>query len=63
MVWPSHFGPLNLVLRPLSQIALGWYMAWEAVDAVFDNNKKKKNLVVAPMLDIDGYGLMASANW
>ena len=46
-----------------SQVALGWYMAWEAVDAVTDTNKKKKSITVAPMVDIDGYGLMVSASW
>lgn len=46
-----------------SQVVLGWYMAWEAVDAVFDNNAKKKGLAVTPMLGLDGFGLMARASW
>ena len=46
-----------------SQVMLGWYMAWEAVDSVFDNNKKKKGVAVAPMAMLDGFGLSASANW
>ena len=46
-----------------SQVILGWYMAWEAVDSVFDNNKKKKGVSVAPMAMQDGFGLSASANW
>ena len=46
-----------------SQVLLGWYMAWEAVDSVSDNNKKKKGVTVAPMALRDGYGLSASANW
>jgi hypothetical protein len=46
-----------------SQVVLGWYMAWEAVDAVFDSNKKKKGVTVAPMAGLDGFGLMARADW
>lgn len=46
-----------------SQVVLGWYMAWEAVDAVFDNNAKKKGVAVTPMLGLDGFGLMARASW
>lgn len=46
-----------------SQVVLGWYMAWEAVDAVFDNNQKKKGVTVTPMVGLDGFGLMARANW
>lgn len=46
-----------------SQVFLGWYMAWEAVDAVFENSEKKKGLTVAPMVDLDGFGIMARANW
>jgi hypothetical protein len=46
-----------------SQVVLGWYMAWEAVDAVFDNNQKKKGVVVTPMVGLDGFGLMAKGSW
>jgi len=47
-----------------SQVVLGWYMAYEAVDTVFENNgKKKKGLTVAPMAGLDGFGLMAHAEW
>ena len=46
-----------------SQVILGWYMAWEAVDSVFDNNKKKKGVAFAPMAMLDGFGLSASASW
>jgi hypothetical protein len=47
-----------------SQVVLGWYMAWEAVDTVMDTNKnKKKGVTVAPMVDIDGFGLIANASW
>lgn len=47
-----------------SQVALGWYMAYEAVDTVFENNGKKKTGVsVAPMAGLDGFGLMAHAEW
>jgi hypothetical protein len=46
-----------------SQVFLGWYMAWEAVDAVFENSGKKKGVAVAPMVDLDGFGIMARASW
>ncbi len=47
-----------------SQVVLGWYMAFEAVDTVFENNgKKEKGLAVAPMAGLDGFGLMAHAEW
>jgi len=47
-----------------SQVVLGWYMAWEAVNSVMDSNaQEKKGLKVAPMAGLDGFGLMASANW
>ena len=46
-----------------SQVVLGWYMAYEAVDAVFENNQKKKGIAVTPMVGIDGFGLMARASW
>jgi membrane-associated phospholipid phosphatase len=46
-----------------SQALLGWYMGWEAVDAVFENNQKKKSVTVAPMAGLDGFGLMASGSW
>jgi len=47
----------------LSQVVLGWYMAYEAVDTVFENKQKKKGFIVAPMVNIDGYGLMARKSW
>lgn len=47
----------------LSQVTLGWYMAWEAVDAVFENNQKKKDVTVVPMAGLDGPGLMAKGSW
>jgi len=46
-----------------SQVILGWYMAWEAVDSVSDHNEKRKGVKIAPMAVYDGFGLMANANW
>lgn len=47
-----------------SQVMLGWYMAFEAVDAVFENNgKKQSGITVAPMSGLDGFGLMAYTEW
>jgi hypothetical protein len=46
-----------------SQVVLGWYMAWEAVDSVMDTNKNKNALKVTPMLDIDGVGITVGKKW
>jgi len=47
-----------------SQVVLGWYMGWEAVNSVFDTNSKKKGVSVSPMVDLDGnIGVMASGSW
>ncbi len=47
-----------------SQVVLGWYMAYEAVDTVFENNAKRKpGITVAPMAGLDGFGLMARSEW
>lgn len=46
-----------------SQVILGWYMGWEAVDAVFDHNEKRNGVKIAPMAVYDGFGLMANASW
>lgn len=46
-----------------SQVVLGWYMAYEAVDTVFENNHQKKGITLAPMVGIDGFGLIASGKW
>jgi len=47
----------------LSQVALGWYMAFESVDSVFDADEKDKRVVVHPMAFQDGYGIMAEIRW
>ena len=46
-----------------SQVVLGWYMAWEAVDSVMDTNKQTKSVTVAPMVTLDTVGLMVTGNW
>lgn len=46
-----------------SQVALGWYLAWESVDSVMDTNKRRRRFTVSPMMGIDGYGIIASASW
>ena len=47
----------------LSQAALGWYMAFESVDSVFDADERDKKVVVHPMAFQDGYGIMAEIRW
>lgn len=46
-----------------SQVVLGWYMAWEAVDAVFDNNSKRKGVSISPLVSVDSYGLVVKGYW
>lgn len=46
-----------------SQVVLGWYMAWEAVDTVFSSNEKNKSLTITPIAGLDGFGLMAQGSW
>lgn len=46
-----------------SQVVLGWFMAWEAVDAVFENSEKRKVVAITPMAGLDGFGLMAKGSW
>jgi hypothetical protein len=47
----------------LSQAALGWYLAWESVDAVFDADEKKSNLSITPVFGKDSYGITAIIVW
>lgn len=46
-----------------SQAALGWYLAYESVDAVFNADKKTKNLSVTPVLGRDSYGIQVQMKW
>lgn len=45
-----------------SQAALGWYLAYESVDAVFDSNNNNQ-LRIAPMMIEDGYGITMNMQW
>ncbi len=47
----------------LSQAALGWYMAFESVDAVFDADREKKNISITPMIGRDSYGVSVQMKW
>ncbi|MGK0297605.1 MAG: membrane-associated phospholipid phosphatase [Gammaproteobacteria bacterium] len=46
-----------------SQAALGWYLAWESVNAVFDSNEKNKNYSITPVVGADSYGISAVYQW
>jgi len=46
----------------LSQAALGWYLAWEATDAVSDREKEKK-FWINPMSVNDGFGINIGMEW
>ena len=40
----------------VSQAVLGWYMGWEATDAVFSTDDKVNNVVFSPLLNHRYYG-------
>ena len=46
-----------------SQIILGWYMAYESVDAVFDTDAKKVRWTLSPMIGKDFYGVSLNSRW
>lgn len=46
-----------------SQAALGWYMAYESVDSVFDSDSTQKSYSIAPMFKEGGYGLQVSMRY
>jgi len=46
-----------------SQAALGWYLAYESVDAVFDADKKERNFSVVPVFGKDSYGIQVQMKW
>jgi len=46
-----------------SQAILGWYMAYESVDAVFDRSSEADNLTVSPMVSQQSYGLVFRLKW
>jgi len=46
-----------------SQALLGWYMAWEAVDAVSSNGVNNNWVKVAPYTFGDGVGVSVSMSW
>lgn len=47
----------------LSQSSLGWYTAYESVNAVFDADKKKGDITIAPMIGRDSYGISVHMKW
>jgi hypothetical protein len=47
----------------LSQIALGWYMAWESVDAAYDADAKDETVAIKPFIMGDSYGMALAVKW
>lgn len=58
----TAFSRLNDNDHFASQIALGWYMAYESTGAVFET-EKQKNIALSPMVGRDLYGLVVIATW
>ena len=46
-----------------SQIILGWYMAYESVDAVFETDRKKDKWTFSPMIGKGFYGIALNSRW
>lgn len=46
-----------------SQAALGWYLAWEATDAVCVGDREKGKLTIMPCVRSDGYGVRVWIEW
>lgn len=59
----TAFSRINDDAHFLSQAALGWYMAWETVDAVFDAEKQAGGFSVVPVMNSDIYGIAAHYEW
>lgn len=47
----------------LSQVALGWYLAFESVDAVFNADREQKNISITPVVGRDSYGVSVQIKW
>lgn len=59
----TAFSRINDNDHYLSQIGLGWYMAWESVNAVFDADEQQQNISVVPMLGQNRYGVLVNFKW
>jgi len=46
-----------------SQAVLGWYLAYEATDTVFENNHKSKSIAFQPFIGPDRFGLTMNLKW
>ena len=47
----------------LSQVLLGWYLAWESTNTIRDRDEREKSYAVQPMMLKDGYGVNVSMTW
>lgn len=47
----------------LSQVILGWYLAWESVDSVNSVDANKKNIRIVPVVGENTYGVQLSMQW
>ena len=59
----SAWSRINDDAHYLSQAMLGWYMAWESVDAVHNGDKVGKWYSIQPYAFGDGVGLSVSITW
>jgi len=59
----SAWSRINDDAHYLSQAMLGWYMAWESVDAVHNSGKTGQWYSLQPYAFGDGVGLSVSVTW
>ena len=58
----TAFSRVNFDVHYLSQVALGWYMAYEATGAVQETNRSRR-VTVIPVVGQDFHGVVVSARW
>ncbi len=46
-----------------SQAVLGWYLAYEATDTVFESNTKANSIAFQPFIGPDSFGLAMNIKW
>ncbi|MGM0384254.1 MAG: phosphatase PAP2 family protein [Thermodesulfobacteriota bacterium] len=59
----SAWSRVNDNAHYLSQVGLGWYLAWESVGAVFDVDKQYRKVSIAPLIGQDSFGIAVNIKW
>lgn len=59
----TAFSRVNDNSHYFSQAVLGWYLAYEATDTVFENNSEAKTIAFHPYIGADSLGLAFDMRW